>query len=256
MTKKKTKEAHPPPSAEALAVFDALCVPVLGIETGGTIVYANPAARSACDPPADHLPGAALDAAADWAGFWSEFQRKGFDASLPGHIVVVLDHATHTPHGAARPETAGPAELEDRSRRLFERIDALDAAIRIKADRRRQPAPRVPEELARLKQLVLPYVERLKQRRLTRDQRRFIELIEESIDPHLPRLSANDFLLSPNEARVAQLVKAGKTNQQIAKMMNLSKSTVLTHRHHVRVKLGLRNKKVNLRTFLSELNVA
>jgi DNA-binding CsgD family transcriptional regulator len=39
----------------------------------------------------------------------------------------------------------------------------------------------------------------------------------------------------------------------MAKVMNLSKSTILTHRHHIRAKLGLKNQKKNLRSYLSSL---
>ena len=61
------------------------------------------------------------------------------------------------------------------------------------------------------------------------------------------------YKLSPKEAKIACLIKDGLTNKEIAKMLNLSKSTILTHRHHVRTKLGLKNKKQNLQTYLNSL---
>jgi len=39
----------------------------------------------------------------------------------------------------------------------------------------------------------------------------------------------------------------------MAKIMGLSKSTILTHRHHIRAKLGLLKKKQNLVLFLGAL---
>jgi DNA-binding CsgD family transcriptional regulator len=86
------------------------------------------------------------------------------------------------------------------------------------------------------------------------DQLEYLDLIEENLkhfyDPNYAKLSGPEYKLSPTELKVAQLVRDGKTNKEIAKMLHLSKSTILTHRHHVRVKLGIRNKKVNLRSLL------
>ncbi len=41
--------------------------------------------------------------------------------------------------------------------------------------------------------------------------------------------------------------------KQAANILNVSLSTILTHRHHIRTKLGLTNKKTNLRSFLKTL---
>ncbi len=154
-------------------------------------------------------------------------------------------------------EMAHPAALMIRYQQILQRLDDLHATIRLQPDRRQQlNGPEPPDGLAQMRQLVLPYVDRLKQRPLTLKQRRFIDLIDKSLEKYLPPPRPGDSRLSPTEARVARLVRDGKTNAEIAALMGLSKSTVLTHRHHVRVKYGLKNKKVNLQTFLSEQHVA
>jgi DNA-binding CsgD family transcriptional regulator len=72
-------------------------------------------------------------------------------------------------------------------------------------------------------------------------------------NPHAAKLSSAVYSLSPTEIQVAQYVRDGKTHKEIAVLMRLSKSTILTHRGHIRVKLGLKNKKKNLRTLLLSL---
>jgi DNA-binding CsgD family transcriptional regulator len=106
---------------------------------------------------------------------------------------------------------------------------------------------------------ILPYVDGLKNSRLNKKQMVFTDMIESNIiklaEPFTRRISDPIFKLSPMEVKIASLIRGGKTNKEIAKMLNLSKSTILTHRHHVRAKLGLKNNKQNLRSFLNSLGV-
>jgi len=104
---------------------------------------------------------------------------------------------------------------------------------------------------------ILPLVESLKSTKLSAEQRSYAELLEANttklMEPFIRRISDPIYKLSQKEAKIAILVKEGKTNKEIATMLKLSKSTILTHRHHVRVKLGLRKQKLNLRSYLSSL---
>jgi DNA-binding NarL/FixJ family response regulator len=48
--------------------------------------------------------------------------------------------------------------------------------------------------------------------------------------------------LSPQEATVAQLAQAGRTNREIAQQLHLSIKTVETHLGHIYQKLGIRSR--------------
>jgi DNA-binding CsgD family transcriptional regulator len=104
---------------------------------------------------------------------------------------------------------------------------------------------------------LLPYVESLKCSQLNDEQLAYIDLLESNIrkfsEPFMRRIYDPIFRLSPSEVKVASMVRGGKSNKEIAKILKLSKSTILTHRHHLRAKLGLKNKKQNLRSFLGSL---
>jgi PAS domain S-box-containing protein len=60
--------------------------------------------------------------------------------------------------------------------------------------------------------------------------------------------------LSNTELRVASLVKDGMSNQEIAKHLYITLSTVKTHRRNIRKKLDLHNSGINLKSYMkSEL---
>ncbi|MCI5207820.1 MAG: DNA-binding response regulator, partial [Candidatus Electrothrix sp. ATG2] len=53
-------------------------------------------------------------------------------------------------------------------------------------------------------------------------------------------------LLTPTELRVVNLIRQGRSSKEIAETLNLSPQTVATHRKHIRKKLNLSGKKINL----------
>jgi PAS domain S-box-containing protein len=160
-------------------------------------------------------------------------------------LVVEVDEAPP-------PIEALKQELSSMSRKLQE----TETALRVLIERREQDGSLSREELnTKIRNLVVPYLEHLKQTQLAPEQAEYVELLETNLknvyDPGYARLSSSDYKFSPTELKVAQLVRDGKTNKEIARLLHLSKSTILTHRHHIRVKLGIRNKKVNLRSLLN-----
>lgn len=166
-------------------------------------------------------------------------------------ITGIIGLAVEIPPAAAEAEA-----IRDEITATSRKLEDTETALRVLLDQREKDATLTREKLGeRVKSLVLPYLENLKQTKLSKNQHVYVELIEENLkgfyDANYAKLAGPEYKLSPTELKVAQLVRDGKTNKEIAKLMNLSKSTILTHRHHVRVKLGIRNKKVNLRSLLN-----
>jgi DNA-binding CsgD family transcriptional regulator len=100
----------------------------------------------------------------------------------------------------------------------------------------------------------------LKQRetdKIELEEKVFLNIIESNLNdivsPFVRNFSARMFRLSPTEIQVLNLVKQGKTTKEIAKTMNLETSTIDFHRHNIRKKIGIRNKKINLSSYLSTL---
>jgi DNA-binding CsgD family transcriptional regulator len=108
--------------------------------------------------------------------------------------------------------------------------------------------------VANVKHIVEPLLETLKLTKLESRQKALVDAIElnleEIISPFSRHLTSRQLTLTPAELRVADLIKHGRSSKEIADLMNLSWKTIKTHRRNIRSKLGLKNKKTNLRSYL------
>ena len=90
--------------------------------------------------------------------------------------------------------------------------------------------------------------------RLKPQEKTLVEIVDthlnDIISPFLQRMSALNILLTPQEIQVAALVKDGKSSKEIADILHVSETTVHFHRKNLREKLGLKNRRANLRAFL------
>jgi DNA-binding CsgD family transcriptional regulator len=57
--------------------------------------------------------------------------------------------------------------------------------------------------------------------------------------------------LSHTQLDVTNLIRQGQGTKGIAELINLAESAIDFHRNNIRDKLGIKNKKINLKTFLS-----
>ena len=142
-------------------------------------------------------------------------------------------------------------ELETKSKELEE----VNAALRVLLKKREEDKTDIEEQvLSNVKNNIQPYLEKLKTGSLNKRQKICIEIIEtnlnEIISPFARNLSSIYYHLTPQEIQIAGLVKLGKTNKEIAAIMSLSLKTIEFHRTNIRKKLGLKNRKANLRTYL------
>ena len=102
---------------------------------------------------------------------------------------------------------------------------------------------------------VMPYVEILKSTPLSSKGMTYVGIIESNIEkitsPFLQKLSSKYQGLTPREIQVANFIWEGMTTKDIANILNLSTKAIDTSRYNIRSKLGLKNKKTNLHTYLS-----
>jgi PAS domain S-box-containing protein len=142
-------------------------------------------------------------------------------------------------------------ELRDKSSNL----ERLNTALNVLLKRRDEDRLDLEEKfLSNIKELVSPYIEKLKRTRLNSVQADYVNIIDshltDVVSPFLKNLKSKYFNLTPRELEIASLVKDGKTTKEISKMLNCSSPAVDFHRFNIREKLGLRHKRTNLRTVL------
>ena len=66
-------------------------------------------------------------------------------------------------------------------------------------------------------------------------------------------LTRDSVKLSPRELEISNLIKNGLSNKEIAALLRIALPTVERHRHNIRKKLNIDNKKMNLATMLRDL---
>jgi DNA-binding CsgD family transcriptional regulator len=145
-------------------------------------------------------------------------------------------------------------ELRDKAMSLEEANVALKVLLKQREADKNELEEKV---LLNINQLIFPYLEKLKQRKSDAKAKAYLDILEsnlnEIVSPLVRNLGSKFLRLSHMELEVSNLVQQGKTAKEIAAIMNLAQSTIDFHRNNIRAKLGLKNKKIGLRTFLSSL---
>jgi DNA-binding NarL/FixJ family response regulator len=108
-----------------------------------------------------------------------------------------------------------------------------------------------------IRTMVVPHLDKLKKTRLDQNQKKYVYVLEsalqEVLSPFLSTLESHFQNLTPAEIQVANFIREGKTSKEIADILNVVEKTIEIHRYNIRMKLGIKNKKINLRSRLLSL---
>ncbi len=177
-------------------------------------------------------------------------------AMIPGTTMSVASLLDITERKKAEKELrAREEELEVKSRNLEELNTALRVLLKHREDDREELEERI---LTNVKELVLPYLEKLQKTPLKGEQLAYTNIIKSNLNdilsPFLRKMTSKYLNLTPREIQIATLVREGRTTKEISEVLNVSSRAVEFHRDNIRIKLGLKNKKANLRSFLLSLS--
>jgi len=146
-------------------------------------------------------------------------------------------------------------QLEMHTKALENTNTALRVLLKQVNENKTEMETKVLDNFARL---VAPYLDTLEENLANTPQQEYIKVIRENItkitSSFSMTLSSSYLGLSPREIQVADLVRHGRTNKEAARILNISINAVEFHRNNLRKKLGIQNRKVNLRTHLLSMH--
>jgi PAS domain S-box-containing protein len=138
-------------------------------------------------------------------------------------------------------------------------LEELNTAMKVLLKKREEDKVEVEDNvLTNVTELIQPYFKKIYETDLDDHQKAFLSIMEsnlkEIISPFTRKVSIKRLNLTPTEIRIANLIRYGSPTKKIAEIMKISPRTVDTHRKNIRKKVGLDQKRANLRSFLLSLH--
>ena len=146
-------------------------------------------------------------------------------------------------------------ELETKACKLKD----INTALNVLLEKRKVDQIELEEKIIlNVESLIKPYLDKLRQGNLDERKENILNTIQTNLDeiisPFARNLSSRHYNLTPKEIQIANFIRQGITNKEIADILFLSVKTVEFHRDNIRRKLGIKNKKINLTSYLLPIN--
>ncbi|HQI81680.1 MAG TPA: PAS domain S-box protein [Deltaproteobacteria bacterium] len=153
------------------------------------------------------------------------------------------------------------ALLKERTAELMQAnttLERTNIALQVLLEKKDETRFKLEDAMRRnVGELVMPALNKLKNSGLSPEQRTYVEVITRNLNdivqPLLKGVSRDLVDMTPSEIQVVNLIKQGKKTKEIAEFMNIAPSTVDFHRDNIRAKLKIKNRRVNLQTYLRSL---
>ncbi|NQV03295.1 MAG: PAS domain S-box protein [Bacteroidia bacterium] len=151
--------------------------------------------------------------------------------------------------------------LREREKRLEQQakhLEEMNTALKVLLEHRDEEKGKMEENiLLNVKKLILPYIEKMEKGRLDVENETYLNIVKSNLDnlisPFVNKLSSKSLNLTPTQIQIVDFIKYGKTSKEIASLLNVTVDAISVHRYRIRKRLGLLNKKVNLRSYLQSL---
>ena len=177
-----------------------------------------------------------------------------------GNIIGAIELGTDINHIREADEKRRQAEEELRQREATleirtNELEEVNNALRVLLKQRDEYKTELEEKvMLNVKELVLPYIDKLKRRRLDAKSMAYLSVLgsnlNDIVSPFAHKLSSKHLDLTPAEIQIAHLIRDGRTSKEMAGLLNVSRRTIESHRQNIRMKVGLHGKKANLRSHL------
>ncbi len=184
------------------------------------------------------------------------YYLRAIRMSGDGPVRVVVSHEEIT---ALKQTEEALRESEVQLKQQKVELEEANIALKVLLKQREGDKTEIEQKvIANVKEMVMPYVEKLKRVSLKPKDQRVVEIIDshlqDIISPMIQKLTNANIILTPQEIQVASLVKDGKASKEIADILNVAETTVHFHRKNLRKKFGLSNSQTNLRGYLISIS--
>ncbi len=185
---------------------------------------------------------------------WYYMRATRLSGSDPLRLVV--SHENITPLKLAEAALKQhEKELKTQKEDLEETVTALKILLKQREADRKEMEKRF---VLNIQNMISPYIDKLAKAKGRSGQKLLIDTtmahLNDIMSPLVKNLSSKYFNFTPQEIKVASLVKDGNTSKEISQILSISPNAVNFHRKNIRTKLGLNRKKINLQTHLLSLD--
>lgn len=147
---------------------------------------------------------------------------------------------------------------EEDLKRFAESLEDANIALRVLINHSNNDKKMLEDKLqTNINDLVMPYIDKLKNMHLDERSRKFISILETNLgsvlSPFMTDLREYHKKMTPQEMQIIDLIRKGKITKEIASILNVSVNTIATHRNNIRKKLNLRKTKSNLRSYVRSI---
>jgi DNA-binding CsgD family transcriptional regulator len=184
------------------------------------------------------------------------YYMRAIRMSGDGPLRVVVSHEEIT---ALKLSEEALRKSEEQLKQQKVELEESNIALKVLLKQREGDKSELEQKvITNVKEMVLPYLEKLKRVNLKPKDKTVVDIIDshlnDIISPMMQKLANASIILTPQEIQVASLVKDGKASKEIAGILNVSETTVHFHRKNLRRKFGLSNSQTNLRSYLISIS--
>jgi PAS domain S-box-containing protein len=146
-------------------------------------------------------------------------------------------------------------QKEDELSSQNSRLERLNIALEVVIEQKNEQLESLQADIIKqYNSFVKPHIDELKNISQNRQEAQYLNLINQGmqqiLSPFAKLITLPNYHLSPMEIRVTSLITTGMTIKSIALELKISPHTVKYHRKNIRSKLGIRNQRINLRSYL------
>jgi PAS domain S-box-containing protein len=147
---------------------------------------------------------------------------------------------------------------EEKLKLQASRLEEMNTALKILLEHREDEKTELKKNvLLNMEKLVMPHLDKLASSIPNGYDNTYLNIIRTNLEglvsPFAQELSSRRLNLTPTQMQVADFIRNGFTNKEIASHLNISVDAVSFHRKNIRKRLGLTNRKSNLRSYLQQL---